>query len=171
MNMCISGDDKFKEASKTFQQAAWVFDQIKGETAALKAQEYSPDFMSETIGMCHALMLAQAQLCFYEKAKRAGLGKSLIATVSRQVSIYYGSTYKFANSPTLSKILNTKNWTNIILYNEYVYEAHAFNFMAQQHKKEVETEAKGMGPAIAYMRNAVEIIKNIAKVYIYIYIK
>lgn len=57
-----------KEASKTFQQAAWVFEHLKTLVIALDPNETTCDFNIETLSMLSSLMLAQAQYLFYRKA-------------------------------------------------------------------------------------------------------
>ena len=57
--MDLSGDG-IKEASKMFQQAAWVFDYLKTLVTNLNPSEISVDFTAESLGMLSNLMLAQA---------------------------------------------------------------------------------------------------------------
>ncbi len=66
--MDLSGEG-IKEASKLFQQAAWVFENIKNIWATqLVPNDVSCDFTAETLGSLTNLMLAQAQYLFYKKA-------------------------------------------------------------------------------------------------------
>lgn len=57
--MDLSGEG-IKEASKMFQQAAWVFDYLKTLVTNLNPSEVSVDFTAESLGMLSNLMLAQA---------------------------------------------------------------------------------------------------------------
>lgn len=70
--MDLTGDG-IKEASKLFQQAAWVFDHLKTLVTNLNPSEISVDFTAEALGMLSSLMLAQAQYLFYKKALDANM--------------------------------------------------------------------------------------------------
>ena len=55
--MNLDGDG-IKEASKLFQQAGWLFEQVKMEASQLNATDFSMDFSNENLSMLSHLMLA-----------------------------------------------------------------------------------------------------------------
>ena len=79
--MNLDGDG-IKEASKLFQQSAWLFEHIKQEAASLHAADFSSDFSNENLSMMSHLMLAQAQYLFYKKALEAKMKGELVAKVA-----------------------------------------------------------------------------------------
>jgi len=57
--MDLAGDG-IKEASKLFQQSAWVFEQLLTMVGNLPPADMSVDFSKEALSMNSALCLAQA---------------------------------------------------------------------------------------------------------------
>jgi hypothetical protein len=55
--MDLTGEG-IKEASKMFQQAAWVFEHMRSLVTNLAPSEISCDFTAESLGMLSNLMLA-----------------------------------------------------------------------------------------------------------------
>lgn len=50
--------DGIREASKLFQQAAWVFDHLRTLVSSISPNEMTIDFTAECLGMLTNLMLA-----------------------------------------------------------------------------------------------------------------
>ena len=89
-----SSDDGIRQASLHFQQAAGIVEYIRTDIApriqGAKSAELNDSFLRMVVG----LLLAQAQVCFYEKAvkeKKAGGGMkpTIIGKLAQQVGAYY----------------------------------------------------------------------------------
>lgn len=91
-------NDGIKEASKLFQQAAWVFEHLRSIVTSLQPSEISVDFTAESLGMLSNLMLAQAQYLFYKKAMDAGMKAGVLSKVSMQVSEYFKKSYELSQT-------------------------------------------------------------------------
>ncbi|CAG2064147.1 unnamed protein product, partial [Timema podura] len=64
----IESDEGLKLAAKLLQQSAGIFNHLKGNVMLAIQQEPTPDLNPETLGALSALMLAQAQEIFVQKA-------------------------------------------------------------------------------------------------------
>lgn len=75
-----------KLAAADFQLAAGVLDMLLGElrTSPWKG---SPDLSVDTISTLMKLMLAQAQKCFYEKARDDGKSNSMLAKLTAECAL------------------------------------------------------------------------------------
>jgi len=88
------GGDGIKVASKLFQQAAWIFEQLQTMVTALAAGESSTDFNKETLSQNSNLCLAQAQYLFFKKASDAGMKPAVLSNVAAQVAIYFDKAFE-----------------------------------------------------------------------------
>ena len=79
--MDLSGNG-IKEASKLFQQAAWIFEQLQTMVTSLSAGESSADFTKEALSQNSNLCLAQAQYLFFKKASDAGMKPQVLSQVA-----------------------------------------------------------------------------------------
>ena len=61
------GPEGLKEASRNFMIAAGVFDSLARDQRYAMLGQLSPDISVGTFHMASALMIAQAQACFFEK--------------------------------------------------------------------------------------------------------
>ena len=91
--MDLQGDG-IKQASKLFQQAAWIFDHLQTMVTSLPAGESSTDFAKETLTQNSNLCLAQAQYLFFKKASDAGMKPTVLAQVAAQVAIYFEKAFE-----------------------------------------------------------------------------
>lgn len=66
----LESDEGLKLATKLFQQAAGIFQYLKGATPAAIPTEPTPDLSPETLSVVASLMVAQAQELFIAKAIR-----------------------------------------------------------------------------------------------------
>jgi programmed cell death 6-interacting protein len=64
----IENDEGLKLAAKLLQLAAGIFNHLKGVVMLAVQQDPTPDLNPETLGALSALMLAQAQEVFVQKA-------------------------------------------------------------------------------------------------------
>ena len=76
------GGDGIKVASKLFQQAAWVYENLLSLVTQLPAGQSSTDFNKETLTMNSNLCLAQAQYLFFKKASDAGMAPKVLAKIA-----------------------------------------------------------------------------------------
>ena len=70
-----TSDDGLKTAAKYFQQASGIFSQLKDTVYPQLNTLPTPDLSVDSLGSLSAIMLAQAQDCFYLKAS-AGESKT-----------------------------------------------------------------------------------------------
>ena len=113
--MDLTGEG-IKEASKMFQQAAWVFDHLRSLVTNLNPSEVSCDFTSDSLGMLSSLMLAQAQYLFYKKALDAGMKAVVLSKIAMQVSEYFRKAYDLSQTNAGIKSYDAGRFSNILNY-------------------------------------------------------
>jgi BRO1-like domain len=67
-NQTMETDEGRKLAAKLLQQSAGIFNHLKTSVVSAIQQDPTPDLKPETLGALSALMLAQAQEIFVQKA-------------------------------------------------------------------------------------------------------
>ncbi len=157
--MDLSGEG-IKEASKLFQQSAWVFDYMRNMVNSLQPSEVSVDFTSEALSMLSNLMLAQAQYLFYKKASDAGMKAGILSQIAMQISIYFKEAYEFAQTNSGIKVYENAKFANVMLYHSVYFESMAYLSLANEHYKVSTDNGKGMGLTVAYFRVAMEAMKK-----------
>jgi programmed cell death 6-interacting protein len=111
-------------------------------------------------------MLAQGQLCFYEKAlrdRKAGSMKpGIIAKIASQTSVYYDSVCRFCADVSLSRVLDP-SWKAHAEFQARCIEGVAEYWMAVAVKEDAAIKAVGYGEEIARLTRAERIVsKSIA---------
>jgi programmed cell death 6-interacting protein len=159
----MASEDKFKEAALYFLTSAWLFDRIKTESVALTPGELTLDFTEQNLLMTGYLMRAQAQTCAHEKIKRKSKQYPILSKLALQTAIYYGKAYSLASTPPLSTRIDKRDVAAVLLFNEYAYTAHAYNWAAMEWQEHAEKNGKGMGKALLNIRKAVEYLENYSK--------
>lgn len=86
-----NSDEGVRQASLSFQQAAGILEFMRLEVAPKIVGPKSAEFSDSFLRMINGLLLAQAQVCFYEKAVRerksgGGMKPAIIAKLAQQVS-------------------------------------------------------------------------------------
>lgn len=155
--MDLSGDG-IKEASKSFQQAAWVFDHLRTLVTNLQPTETSIDFTAESLGCLTNLMLAQAQYLFYRKAMEAGMKSSVLAKIAMQISEYFKKSYELSITNQSIKTYDSGRFSNIQNYHHFYFRAMSFMVLGIDTQKNVAETGKGMGLAVGYLRESLKIL-------------
>lgn len=161
--MDLSGDG-IKEASKLFQQAAWVFDHLRTLVTNLSPSEVSVDFSAESLGCLTNLMLAQAQYLFYRKAMEAGMKSSVLAKIALQISEYFQKSYSLSITNQSIKAYDNGRFSNIQHYHHYYFKAMSYMVLGIDVQKQVAETGKGMGLALAYLRQALKVLDEAKQV-------
>ena len=155
--MDLTGDG-IKEASKLFQQAAWVFDHLRTLVTNLSPSEVSVDFSAESLGCLTNRMLAQAQYLFYRKAMEAGMKSSVMAKIALQISEYFQKSYSLSITNQNIKAYDSGRFSNIQNYHHYYFKAMSYMVLGIDVQKQVAETGKGMGLAISYLRYSLGIL-------------
>jgi hypothetical protein len=112
-----SSEEGIRLANKHFQQSAGYFEHVKEQLLPLlqspplaPALASLPCLSEECLSMCRQLMLAQAQLCFYEKAvkdrKAGNMKPAIIAKIALQTHKFYVAASQYCGSTTCAAILD-----------------------------------------------------------------
>jgi programmed cell death 6-interacting protein len=145
--MDLSGDG-IKEASKQFQGAAAIFDEIKSRVGDLKPDQVTTDFTNESLSMLTNLSLAQAQYLFYKKASEAKMKPALLSKIAMQISEYFAEAHKFSQMNQGIRQYDGGKFSNIMLFYSHYFEASAYLVLAQHERTVVKEKATGAGKMV-----------------------
>ena len=150
------GGDGIKVASKLFQQAAWVFEQLLAMSSQLPPEAATTDFTKETLTMLSNLCLAQAQYLFFKKASEAGMNAGVLAKIAAQVSIYFEKAFDNSQvNPTL-RAFDNRRFANVLGYHKNYFMAQSYWQLGNTQYNEASTKGKGMNKALAFLTVCVE---------------
>ncbi|KAK9474360.1 BRO1-like domain-containing protein [Dipodascopsis tothii] len=116
-----TNSEGLKRACQHFQHASGAFLYLKDHVVP-EMRTHPPDELAgPTLETLIALMLAQSQECFWQKAILDNLKNSLIARLAHQVSVYYDETLTAAyRSPVIRS-----EWIHHITCKKFHFEAAA----------------------------------------------
>uniref|UniRef100_A0A0G4I2X1 BRO1 domain-containing protein n=1 Tax=Chromera velia CCMP2878 TaxID=1169474 RepID=A0A0G4I2X1_9ALVE len=135
-----------KEAIQNFQTAAGIFGLVRDQLVGSIQGSATADLKDATLSMCSSLMLAQAQSCFYEKAVKDRLNRSLLAKLANQTSQYYSAALNFAQQVSGQM---DPSWVAHCRIQELAYQTAAHFQQAMAEKEKAQETTEGWGPIIA----------------------
>jgi len=162
-----SSDEGIRVAGKYFQQASGYFDYLKEQILPAISQTSSlPCLSNDCLNMVKQLMLAQGQLCFYEKAvrdkKREAMKTGIVAKLAAQTSSFYTATSLACRTGTLGSILDI-SWFAITDFQAKCFHGAGEYWQALASKELALQKGSGYGEEItrynraeAYVRQAIE---------------
>jgi len=153
-----TSEDGLRAASRHFQQAAGYIDHIKEHVLQkLPALGQYPCLSGDGLAMVKELMLAQAQLCFYEKAvkdKKTGKMKAaIIAKLAKQTSVFYGNTSVMCKVGVLGSMLDI-SWFAVTDFQNKLFQGAAEYWQAQASKDAAQASGSGYGEEVARYNRA-----------------
>lgn len=149
----FDSDEGLKLATKLFQQAAGIFQYLKGATPAAIPSEPTPDLNPETLGVLASLMIAQAQEVFITKAIRDSMSDAIIAKLCCQCEELYSEVLRGMQKDSLRSLWD-KDWVPMIAGKQA-----GFHAMTQLYQSLVCRASKRIGEEIARLRDAGELFK------------
>lgn len=159
-----STDEGIRTANKHFQVAAGVLDWIRDNCTPNIHEEgnYGP-IKPPVLRMMSMLMLAQAQLCFYEKAmrdKKAGLMKaSIVAKLAAQTALNYKSTMDMSKQIGCVSYIDL-SWSNHVEFQYKCFLAAAEFSQSQAAKEDAQNKGSGYGEEIARLIRATALVSS-----------
>nr|CAD7255905.1 unnamed protein product [Timema shepardi] len=159
----IESDEGLKLAAKLLQQSAGIFNHLKGNVMLAIQQEPTPDLNPETLGALSALMLAQAQEIFVQKAIH-GIGKVELEEVNPhlrggRVENHLGKTTP--SSPDRDSNLDLPVLSSRAQHNKRVAgKQAAYHGLAEYYGSLVAKDNKLIGEEIARLENAMRLFKE-----------
>jgi len=157
-----SSEDGIRIANKHFQQSAGYLEYLRTNVLQYtsfidNANKNLPTITDDGLTMAKNLMLAQAQLCFYEKAvkaKKLGNMKSvIIAKLAKQTSIFYASASVYCKVGILGMILDI-SWFAITDFQSKVFLGAAEYWQANASKEAALANGTGYGEEVARLKRA-----------------
>ncbi|TRM59396.1 BRO1-like domain-containing protein [Schizophyllum amplum] len=153
--------DGIKRAMAYFSNAAGLFAYLQSNVLPKfipPANEFEAplDLTKDSVEGLHHAMLAQAEECFWQKAKLDNMKNTIIAKLASSVAKHYGDSLESIRgaSPTI-KHLFPSNWLSYIEVKQYHFEAVAHYRMSL-----VEGEANRYGKELSFLSEALSAAKK-----------
>mmetsp|Transcript_4390 Transcript_4390/g.4529 ORF Transcript_4390/g.4529 Transcript_4390/m.4529 type:complete len:923 (-) Transcript_4390:423-3191(-) len=151
-----STDQGIITAQKYFQQSAGAIENISNNYIKYIKENSSPINLS-VLKMTKELMLAQAQLCFYEKAvkdQKAGHMKpGIIAKLAAQTGAFYRSTAEYSYQGICATYIDS-SWRNHIIFQSQIYSAASEYWKSVSVKEAAQLKGNGYAEEIARLSRA-----------------
>lgn len=150
----LENDDGLKLSAKLFQQAAGIFNHLKGNIMSAVQQEPTPDMSPETLEALSMLMLAQAQEIFMFKAIHDNMKDLIVAKLAAQTEEFYSETLKLFQKEIFRAFWD-KDWIPLITGKQLGYRG-----LAEYYQSMVCKSCKKVGEEITRLEYAVEMFKQ-----------
>jgi programmed cell death 6-interacting protein len=141
-------------ACKRFCTAAGIFQTIKTSFSSQLIGQLPVDLSPEWLTMLQHLMLAQAQICYYELAKLMKKVPESLAKIAAHVGDLYASAHAAVPESLWSVADTSFQWSAYLRY--YAASFHGASFWQSSLKAhaDAETKGEGYGVEIAWLRVA-----------------
>lgn len=149
----LVSDEGLKLAAKLFQLSAGIFNHLKGTVMLAIQQDPTPDLNPDTLAALSAIMLAQAQEMFVQKAIHDNMKPAVIAKLCAQCEEYYSEAMKAMQKEQL-KPLWEREWISLIAGKQA-----SFHGLTEYYQGAVAHENKAIGEEISRLEKAVELLK------------
>ncbi|KAG8037386.1 hypothetical protein G9C98_005596 [Cotesia typhae] len=149
----LDSDEGLKLAAKLFQQAAGIFNYLKGNVMLAIQQEPTPDMSPDTLSALSALMIAQAQEIFVHKAIHDTMKDIVIAKLASQTEEYYAEALKLFQKEIFRSFWD-KEWIPLITGKQSGYRA-----MAELYQASICKSKSAIGEEICRLEYAVDLFK------------
>lgn len=156
-NIDRSSDEGVRTANKHFQQAAGYFDHIREHILPKVPKTTLPCLSIDCLVMVKQLMLAQAQLCFYEKAvrdkKKDAMKSNIIAKLALQTSVFYAAASIPCRTGTIGPFLDI-SWFALTDFQAKCFQGAAEYWQAVAAKEAALQRGTGYGEEVAWLNRA-----------------
>ena len=157
-------DEGIRNACKHFQTAAGIFEFITTNILPHLPPKCCATLSLPSLQLAKNLMLAQGQMCFYEKSikdRKAGNMKSaIIAKLSAQASYFYEEANRYSMDVEFGRIIDN-SWK---LHTEFQYrqlDACAEYWQALASKEDAVTKGTGFGEEVARLSKAEQLLTKL----------
>lgn len=158
-----STDEGIRIASRHFQQAAGYFDYIQEHILPKLVNCTLPCLTVDCLHMVKQLLLAQAQLCFYEKAvrdkKKDSMKSNIIAKLSMQTSLFYAAASVACRAPSLTMVVDI-SWFAVSDFQAKCFLGAAEYWQAVASKEAALQKGTGYGEEVARYNRAEQHVRT-----------
>ena len=162
-------NEGIKIAQKHYQQSAGALDCIKDNYVNHMEDDVTTDFgpiNADVLSMCKELMLAQAQLCFYEKAvkeRKTGLMKpGIIAKLAAQTAAFYQTVVDLSKIGICGTYVDA-SWNVHANFQSKCFVGAAEYWKAQSAKEIADLRGSGYGAEITRLIRSENALKDALK--------
>lgn len=153
-----TSEEGLRSANKHFQQAAGYLEYIRTNILPnLPPLGNYPCLSEDGLSMVKNLMLAQGQLCFYEKAvkdkKNGTMKASIVAKLAKQTSTFYHTTSVACKVGVLGSMLDI-SWFAVTDFQSKCFAGAAEYWQAHASKEAAQAAGTGYGEEVARFNRA-----------------
>lgn len=146
-----NAEDGPKDAARRFQEAAGYFALLRDRDSLRVDAPRPVDVTPEAAGMLERLMLAQAQECFFEKARNDKKSPGIIARIAQQASVFYGEVQRKLGQQPLQQHFD-RAWVAHVSAKGSLYAVEALMRSAEQLA--ADDDLQGCGKGLARLKEA-----------------
>jgi programmed cell death 6-interacting protein len=155
-----TNEEGLRASNKHFQQAAGYLEHIRVHILPLLPPLGNYPCLSEDgLNMVKNLMLAQGQLCYYEKAVKdkkkdaSTMKASIVAKLAKQTSVYYHTTSIACKVGVLGSMLDI-SWFAVTDFQSKCFQGAAEYWQAHASKEAAQAAGTGYGEEVARFHRA-----------------
>eukprot|EP00602_Paraphysomonas_sp_CaronLab_P000755 CAMPEP_0185027374 /NCGR_PEP_ID=MMETSP1103-20130426/12346_1 /TAXON_ID=36769 /ORGANISM="Paraphysomonas bandaiensis, Strain Caron Lab Isolate" /LENGTH=1041 /DNA_ID=CAMNT_0027561333 /DNA_START=105 /DNA_END=3227 /DNA_ORIENTATION=+ len=160
-------DEGVRAASLHYQQAAGVIEFMRTEVTPKIIGSKSPEFVENFLQMAVSLLLAQAQVCFYEKAvrerKTGTMKPAIIAKLASQVGTFYEKAAHTCKERDVASTIDP-SWTHHMEFQRDSFRGVSEYWQSIAAKEVALSRATGYGEEITRLRRAESIVHQAVQV-------
>jgi len=130
-----------KAACNYFQQSAGTISAMREIVKDAAWVDRTPDTTSEFLEALEALLLAQAQKCFFEKASAAAMKPVLIGKIAAECAALYEDAHARLATPMLRHHC-AQEWLDVVEWNRKAFDGYQHYFAALVHAENHEYGAQ-----------------------------
>eukprot|EP00966_Prymnesium_polylepis_P141210 3261135-Prymnesium_polylepis.1 len=147
-----------RDACQLFQQAAGAIEQLQALLAEAwhQAPAFTTDTHAKATAAWRSLMLAQAQQCYYEKARKDKMKAAVVSKLAAQVAQMCGEAASGLKSKELKGHFD--KWSVSLEWNQKLFEA-----LAQYHAADDHERAYEYGAQVCRLEHAASLLADLMK--------
>jgi len=149
------GTKGLKHACDSYRKAAGIFEYLSTRDECTKFGSNALDLSDTSLTFLAALMLAQAQACFFEKAVAANAVSTLVAKLALGCASLFDNAYKICCRYSWIMKSGDFSWIDHLLFKYYCFQATGYFWFATSKLKENKVAQE-----IAYLKKAASMIKQ-----------
>ena len=143
-------------ACNLYQQAAGLLEHLSDYIRGCPwAARTTIDLSPQSLSMLKRLMLAQAQLCFYERASLDGMSPKLLSRIAAQLAVAYAEVAHALNTTPLREV-TPPVWAQVVGWNRRTYAA-----LSQLHAAAIDADEFRYGKQVCRLALAHGLLQGV----------
>eukprot|EP00924_Labyrinthula_sp_SR-Ha-C_P002247 maker-scaffold_19-snap-gene-5.59-mRNA-1 protein AED:0.00 eAED:0.00 QI:163/1/1/1/1/1/2/117/887 len=159
VSMDLSNPAELVTASEYFKMSASIFLFLRDDYLPGKIFPRSADLNHDALTMVSNMMLAQAQLCFFKKARMNKLSSTVTSKLAKGISDFFDKALQSSQSRHMKEIL-ARSWSTNITFQRNFYLGYAEYYKGFVFKEIAEDTTEGFGKFIAQVTEGARLLRQ-----------